>query len=395
MLRIPWRGSSPGTILVVAILLLSLLATLGVGLLGSSLTENMIVLNDVNAQRALAVAEAGIAHARREIAANLGTTSLTTRLGGATTAAPDVAVSGLAAYAALGTGNGTYSVWVSNNLTAYNKSPGYAADSAAATDTDNRIWIRAVGTYRNATRTVRALVDFSSVLNPPGTITLIDGAAADSATFDGNAFGVTGTDTAAPTSTGACGTLGASRRGISVDSDASLTALGNAVADNQEDNITGSGGTATQGSYANNGTLSTSTLQGVANALIPGATAIPGGSNSNDYGSAAAPGVFLASSDIKLLGNGKGYGVLIATAGFEMAGNYKWEGLIIVIGAGTASITGADSKLYGSLLVANTQGGATHLTVSGNGGAYFSTQALCRVQNMVPSSTVIAWEQVG
>jgi hypothetical protein len=381
---------------VVAILLLSLLATLGVGLLGSSLTENVIALNDVNAQRALAVAEAGIAHARRVIATDLSTSSLNNRLSGATSASPEVAFTGFSAsYAGLGTGNGTYTVWVSNNLTAYNKSPGYPADAAAATDTDNRIWIRSVATYRNATRTVRALVDFSSVLNPPGTITLIDGAAADTATFNGNAFGVTGTDTAAPTSTGACGTPSGSKYGISLNSSASQAALANAIADNQEDNVTGSGGTATQGSYANNGTISAGTLQSVANALIPGATAIPGGSNSNDYGTAAAPGVFLASSDIKLLGNGKGYGVLIVTAEFEMAGNYKWEGLIIVIGAGTASITGADSKLYGSLLVANTQGGATHLAVSGNGGAYFSSQAICRVQNMVPTSTVIAWEQMG
>lgn len=384
-----------GTILVVGILLLTLLATLGTGLLSSSMTENTVAVNDVNAQRAFAVAEGGIAHARRVIAANIHTSSLTSRLSGATSTAPEVALAGLSNYSGLGTGNGTYSAWISNNLTAYNKSPGYAADAAAATDTDNRVWIRSVGTYRNATRTVRALVDFSSVLNPPGTITLIDGTGADTATVNGNAFLVTGNDTAAPTATGACGSVGSSLYGISVNSSASLTALGNAVADNQEDNIIGTGATATQGSYANNGTISASTLQSVANALTPGATAIPGGSNSSDYGTAAVPGIFVATSDIKLLGNGKGYGVLIVTAEFEMAGNYKWEGVILVVGAGTASITGADSKLYGSLFLANTQGGATHVTLSGNGGAYFSSQALCRVENLLPTSTIIGWEQMG
>ncbi len=384
-----------GAILVVGILLLTLLATLGTGLLNSSMTENVVAVNDINAQRAFAVAEAGIAHARRVIAANIHTTSLTSRLSGATSTAPEVALSGLSNYAGLGTGNGTYSGWISNNLTAYSKSPGYAADAAAATDTDNRVWIRSVGTYRNATRSVRALVDFTSVLNPPGTITLIDGTGADTATINGNAFLVTGNDTAAPTTTGACGSVAGSLYGVSVNSASSLTALGNAVASNQEDNITGTGGTATQGSYANNGTISASTLQSVANALIPGSTAIPGGSNSNNYGTAAAPGTFVANSNIKLLGSGNGYGVLIATADFEMAGNYKWEGVILVVGAGTASITGADSKLYGSLFLANTQGGATHVTLSGNGGAYFSSQALCRVENLVPSSTVIGWEQTG
>lgn len=384
-----------GTILVVGILLLTLLATLGTGLLSSSMTENTVTVNDVNAQRAFAVAEGGIAHARRVIAANIHTTSLTSRLSGATSTAPEVALAGLSNYAGLGTGNGTYSAWISNNLIAYNKSPGYAADAAAATDTDNRVWIRSVGTYRNATRTVRSLVDFSSVLNPPGTITLIDGTGADTATVNGNAFLVTGNDTAAPTATGACGSVGSSLYGISVNSSASLTALGNAVAANQEDNIIGTGATATQGSYTNNGTISAGTLQSVANALIPGATAIPGGSNSSDYGTAAVPGIFVATSDIKLLGNGKGYGVLIVTAEFEMAGNYKWEGVILVVGEGTASITGADSKLYGSLFLANTQGGATHVTLSGNGGAYFSSQALCRVENLLPSSTIIGWEQIG
>ncbi|MBI3086202.1 MAG: hypothetical protein HYY88_10830 [candidate division NC10 bacterium] len=389
------RRTPRGTILVVGILLLTLLATLGTGLLSSSMTENTVTVNDVNAQRAFAVAEGGIAHARRVIAANIHTTSLTSRLSGATSTAPEVALSGLSNYSGLGTGNGTYSAWISNNLTAYNKSPGYAADAAAASDADNRVWIRSVGTYRNATRTVRALVDFSSVLNPPGTITLIDGTGADTATVNGNAFLVTGNDTAAPTATGACGSVEGSLYGISVNSSASLTALGNAVADNQEDNITGTGGTAAQGSYANNGSISAGTLQSVANALTPGATAIPGGSNSSDYGTAALPGIFVATSDIKLLGNGKGYGVLIVTAGFEMAGNYKWEGVILVIGGGTASITGADSKLYGSLFLANTQGGATHVTLSGNGGAYFSSQALCRVENLLPSSTIIGWEQIG
>lgn len=384
-----------GAILVVGLLLLTLLATLGTGLLNSSMTENVVAVNDINAQRAFAVAEAGIAHARRVIAANIHTTNLTSRLSGATSTAPEVALSGLSNYAGLGTGNGTYSGWISNNLTAYSKSPGYAADAAAATDTDNRVWIRSVGTYRNATRTVRVLVDFSSVLNPPGTITLIDGTGADTATINGNAFLVTGNDTAAPTATGVCGSVGGSLYGVSVNSSASLTALANAVADNQEDNITGTGGTATQGSYANNGSISAGTLQSVANTLTLGATAIPGGSNSSDYGTAAMPGIFVATSDIKLLGNGKGYGVLIVTAGFEMAGNYKWEGVILVIGGGTASITGADSKLYGSLFLANTQGGATHVTLSGNGGAYFSSQALCRVENLVPSSTVIGWEQTG
>lgn len=400
------RRDPRGAILVVAVLLLTLLATLGVGLLSASLTESMVALNDVNAQRALNVAEAGIAHARQTISSTLSGTSLTSRLAGATLLDPEVALAGFSNNAGLGAGSGTYSVWVSNNLSAYNKSPGYAADLVPASDTDSLIWIRSVGTYRNATRTVRILADLSSaeVLDPPGTITLVDGSGADGATFNGNAFLITGNDTAAPTSAGACGTLGASKYGISVNSVASYAAVAAAVADNQEDNVTGSGEPG-NGSYANNGNITATELQRLATSLLPLATAIPGGPNSNSYGCGAptegpppcsGPGLFKATSDIKLDGSGMGYGVLIVTANFEMAGNYKWEGLIIVVGTGTAAITGADSKIYGSLLVANTQGGTTNLTMQGNGGAYYSSQAICRVKNsnLIPNSIIIAWQQV-
>ena len=399
-----------GAVLVVALLLLTLLAVLGLGLLNASLNEAVIARNDVNAQRALGVAEAGLAYSRQLIGANLSTITLNSRLTGATSSLPEVALTGVTNVEGLEAGNGTFSAWVSNNLTAYAKSPGYAADWAAASDSDSLIWIRSLGTYRNANRTVRVLVDFSSseILDPPGTITLIDGAATDAARFDGNAFLITGNDTPAPTAAGACGNPGASKYGISVNSNASLAVVAAAVAANQENNVTGTDdGNPATGSYANNGNITPAELQRLANSLLPQATAIPGGSNSNSYGCGAAtaegvtpacsgPGLFKATTDLKLDGNGMGYGVLIVTANFEMAGNYKWEGLIIVVGTGNAQITGADSKIYGALLVANTQGGTTYLRVSGNGGAYYSSQAICRVKNanLIPYSTIIAWQQV-
>lgn len=410
MMRARRQWNPRGTILVVAVLLLTLLTTLGMGLLTSSLNENVVALNDVNSQRALGVAEAGIAHARRMIAVNLSSTSLTSRLTGATSGSPEVALSNFSSVAGLGTGKGTYSVWISNNLTAYNKSPGYAADAAAATDTDRKVWLRSEGTYKNSTRTVRVFLDFTSVLDPPGAITLIDGALPviaqppgqpinQSTDFDGNAFSITGVDTPAPTTAGACGTTSGAKYGISANSDTSKTALATALDDNQEVRVQGTGnleGTSSSGSYANNGTISSATLQSVATNLLPSATAITGSPNSGDFGTAAVPGVYKVDGNVVLNGNGKGYGVLVVTGDFEMSGNYKWEGLIIVVGTGSVSITGADSKVFGGILAANTQpGGRTSLDVSGNGGAYFSSQAICRVQNMVPSSTVVAWQQLG
>jgi hypothetical protein len=392
------RLGSRGTILPVAVLLLSMVTALGIGLLGSSLNENIVTANDLNSQRALAVAEAGLAHARRVVADAITTTTLSARLASATTGAPEVALTGFTDVEGLGAGNGRYSVRISNNLTAYNKAPGYPAEASASTDGDLRVWLRSAGTYRNATRTVRALVSFVSLLNPPGAITLIDGASATELTADfvGNSFLITGNDNAPPSTSGleGCPGAGGAKPGISVNSSDSLAAVAGGIAANQEDNVTGDGATASQGSYANNGTISAETLQSVANQLLPGATPIPGGSSSASYGTPESPGIFKATASVKLLGEGHGYGILIVTADFEMAGNYTWEGLIIVVGAGSASLTGADSKLYGSMLVANTQGGSTSLRVAGNGGVYFSSQAICRVRNGLPSSLVIAWQQL-
>ncbi|MEK7204770.1 MAG: hypothetical protein AAB254_04605, partial [candidate division NC10 bacterium] len=252
-----------------SLLLLSLLTSLGAGLLNVALNAHTGARQEINGQRTLAVAEAGIAHARRLIVANLSAATLSDRLKNATPSSPEVILSGFKDVESLGTGNGTYSVWVRNNLERY-KDTVYPADPAPATDTDNRIWIRSEGTYRNVTRTVRVLVDFPSLLDPPGAITLIDGGPADKATFTGNTFAVSGTDTAPVTATGACGSLGPAKTGISVNSPASYTALANAVAGNQMDNITGGGGT---GSYAQNGpsTLLLS-VQSIATALLPRAT---------------------------------------------------------------------------------------------------------------------------
>ncbi len=397
----PRRRDPKGAVLVVTLLLVTLLATLGVGLLNTSVNENIVAWNDVYSQRALSVAEGGIAHAREMIGANLTSTSLTSRLTGATVSVPEVALAGVSNYAALGTDNGTYSVWVSNNLTAYNKSPGYAADPAPALDTDNRIWIRSVGVYRNATKTVRVLLDFKnvSVMDPTGAVTLIDGTGG-AVNFSGNAFSIQGNDTEDPTVAGRCGTPAGSKYGISVNSGASYVVVEEALKANQEDNVTGTPGVSGYGSYADNGTISASQLEAIANNLLPYAQTIPGGNHSENFGcpvqtgDCPGPGLFKATSNVKLDGSGTAYGILIVTAEFEMSGTYTWEGLIIAVGAGTVRLTGSENKIYGGILVANTLGGLTTFDIRGNSGVYRSTQALCRIKKIFPWSKIIAWQQV-
>jgi len=397
------RRNPRGTILGMSLLLLSLLTSLGAGLLNVALNAHTGARHDIDSRRALALAEAGIAHARRLVAAELSTRDLSKRkdlskhLERPKPPAPgEVPLAGFSDVKSLGLGNGSYSVWVQNNLEVY-KNPRYPNDpsGAADRDEDTLIWLRSTGTYRNVSRTVRVLVQFpdlASVLDPPGAITLIDGAAPDKATLQSNAFTVDGKDTPAPTATGACGTRGASKYGISVNSDASYDSVANA-AEKRKDNIKGA---REPGSYANNGSISRAQLQSVANALIPQAK----GLNDKTFpGTPEAPGIFVAKGDVRLTGNLSGYGILIVDGGLAKgAGTFQWEGLIIVLGDGNVDIRGT-FDLYGALLVANTQNGATDLSIGGNGGAYYSSQALCRIQNMiqnmVPISTVIAWQQVG
>jgi hypothetical protein len=264
------------------------------------------------------------------------------------------------------------------------------------------MWIESVGTYRNASRTVRVLVNFNTVTDPPAAITLVDGANPTqlSAGFTGNSFSINGNDTTPPDTVGACGSQGAAKHGMSVNSASSFGVIQTAVSAQQEDNVLGQGfiagakGVDPQGSYANNGTYTRGQLQALANNLLSQATPIVGSPNSGNYGTAAQPGIFKATSDLKLNGSGKGYGILVVTEPLEMQGNYKWEGLILVVGKGSYSVTGSDSIAYGAVLVANTEpSGTTALNVAGNGGVYFSSQALCRVQNMMPTSSVIAWQQ--
>jgi Tfp pilus assembly protein PilX len=433
-------------------LLLTLLVTLGVALMSSSLNENVVSVNDMYAQRALGAAEAGIAHARAQIASTLGSTSLTSRLTGATGSVPYVQLSPQDPSSSSDTnyfksndrvvtfsdgGKASYTITISNNTAAYNKNPGYAAEASETTDADRRIWIKSVGTYKNASRTIRVLVDFSTVnlFDPPGAITLVDGGAATTASFTGNAFQIRGADSAAATATtspcdGAPSTTNP-KYAISTNSDASSTEIQSSVTYNsssaaasQTDNIWGQGngtydsGTGTwtasntpTGSWSNNngGSITGGMLASFASAMMPYATAIPASGTgctgtpcSGNLGSSASPGIFVASSNMKFNGSGKGYGVLIVTADLELAGNYNWEGLILVVGNGSVKVGGtfadagsAGLKVYGAIMVADTTGGATNLEVRGNAGVTYSSQALCRVQQALssPKSTIIAWEQ--
>ena len=127
-------------------------------------------------------------------------------------------------------------------------------------------------------------------------------------------------------------------------------------------------------------TSSTEDLQALVDALLPTATIWPSGLYNGTYGSPTNPGVF-ATTDGDLDFKGTGYGILIVTAGIlHISGNAYWEGLILTVGVGSVEITGSGNEIYGAILAANTQGGATNLYVGGNAQVMYSSQALCRIK---------------
>jgi len=387
------RGQQ-GTALVLTLLVMPLLSLLGLTFLTLSLTEVQIAQNEVSATRAFGVAEAGVAHGRRYLAETAATTGFSSLLAGSSGNA--VPIAALLSFSAFGAGQGTYSVSVNNNTTAYQ---GIPADSNPAVDTDNRLWVTAVGTYRDAIRTVRALIEVNTLLSPPAAIDSFNGFDTGDPVefdFDGNSFQVTGYDTPSPETAGACGTPGGSKRGTAVESALALAELNSEIAPNQEDNITGTGGDKSIGIE----TLPTlAQLQALEAALIPQATITWSGSTniSSDVGSPTNPVIAYADDHLDLEGNGNGYGILIVERRLRIRGTFKWEGLILLIGQGEFEIEGT-AEVYGAVVAANTGGfsgnsGETRVKVKGNATVAYSSQALCRASKVMPT-TVLAWQQL-
>jgi len=136
-----------------------------------------------------------------------------------------------------------------------------------------------------------------------------------------------------------------------------------------------------QNSFAyDTGGMTRDEIIALADALKPGATVIPPGNYSDNFATPASPGVFLADGNLSLGGSGAGYGILIVTGELTVTGSFTWEGLILVVGLGMIHFTGSDNKVFGAVLAVSLKGG-TILELGGNGGIYYSTQALCRIMD--------------
>ncbi|MCZ6550834.1 MAG: PilX N-terminal domain-containing pilus assembly protein [candidate division NC10 bacterium] len=394
---LPKELGERGIALVVTLLVISLLTLVGLTFLTLSFAENIIAYNEIHATRAFGIAEAGLAHGRRYLPETAATTGFDPLLVGSSGTPPtSIPVAALQNLSSFGAGQGTYSVSVANNTAAYQA---VTADPDPQDDTDSRVWITALGTYRDSTRTVRALVEVTTLLSPPAAIDSLDGSDSGDPTefdFSGNAFQVTGYDTPPPQTAGTCGTAAAIKPGIAVESAPGLTELDSEIASNQENNIAGAGG---DKSIAMEPFPTLAQLQALKAALIQQATVIWSGSTniSSDVGSPTSPVIAYADDHLDLQGNGDGYGILVVERRLRIRGTYKWEGLILLVGQGEFEIEGT-AEVYGAVLAANTgsysgNSGETRVTVKGNATVAYSSQALCRASTVMPT-TILAWQQL-
>jgi Tfp pilus assembly protein PilX len=377
-----------GVVLVTVLLVTFLLLLKGLAFLTMSATENAIAHNGVNRTRAFEIAEGGLSHARRYLTAVVAVTNLDPLLAGTSGNPVPLAV---LQDLALVSGEGTYSVSVANNTTAYQ---GIPADPDPEHDTDNRIWVTAAGTFRNATQTVRALVEVNPLLAPPAAIATFDNAnAGEPVQFDfkGDAFEITGLDIPPPASTATCG-IPADKIGIAVSSANSYNQLDGEIKAVQKDNISGISG---DKSIAEVPWLDLATLQRLKKDLVSQATVTWSGFTTihSDIGTPTGPVIAHTTDSLDLQGGGKGYGILIVEGSLRMRGTFTWEGLILVVGQGEFEIA-AGASVYGSVLVAHVgNSGKTKIKVGGNSTVAFSRQALCRTWAIMPT-TILAWQQL-
>lgn len=428
-----------GFIAVVALPVMAILLLVGVTFLSTATTENTMVANEINGQKAFNIAEAGIDHAKRVLlGANLNTVLANngaTLFGGSNSGPisfPD------------GT-NGTYNVTVSNNNVCAGNPPTFmgkpcdTAGSNATTDLDGVVVVESTGTYtRNgttATRVIRALIQAPPILNPPSLVFTLNGTTnprdTTGFTFSGNNFRIQGRDTD-PCANSACTNTTPICGSQTCSGGVAVPALGvqacptcdsgkkpfeeatDAVRQSQPDQITGAG---TDPSIQVVTTAITADY--LANTLKPFLTAhatvtCTGGSISNfngglpnnctgssaNFGTPANPQITVVNGALQMQGSPDvtGFGILLVTGNLKMTGGASFHGIIIVDGDdGGVEFSGNSNVVWGAIIQINrsgSNGGETRLNIKGGGEGYYSKKAIDDFANPpLSSATTLAWSE--
>ncbi|MFQ5665055.1 MAG: PilX N-terminal domain-containing pilus assembly protein [Candidatus Binatia bacterium] len=380
-----------GCALVASLLLLVLLLTLAGAVLLLSTLDLRSTSHYRTGNQALFAAESGLLHA-------LSTMN-------------ERGVQSFEEVAAAQTWNGLYgpSLKTIPNYPQFSYKVGVAADAA---DPVNRGSITVTGSAPlQAERVVRIALVRSNAGGLPGALYL-SADTIDSATFQGNAFGIDGND---HTVLGDANPSGPLKPGIATRNDGVAGTVTNSLSNQQKDNVQGLGFSLdplTPSVRATGGPTVNDLDQILASILAnaPGAvTSSQSAFNGNDtFGTLAAPQVtHLTDPNVRLNGNATGAGVLIVDGSLTVSGDLNFVGWIIVRGDTVINVTGnADD---GTIVLGNaTIRGALwtgHLQVQVGGSAIIDYCDACLrlvadsasgnlIGNVPRPMSVVSWQEL-
>ncbi|MBI4455038.1 MAG: hypothetical protein HY644_03970 [Acidobacteria bacterium] len=304
-------------------------------------------------------------------------------------------------------------------------------------DIDHKSYLRSIGIYRTLTSDkvspgrVQASVavievllkrDLSFEIASPFALYGPDVNPAQNNLFDGNSFLIDGYNHNGMTrdqilggddhpETGAVSGVGSIFNGGDGDT---VSTIEQSLAKNQENNITGAGGTPSVGDITDtvkNGVDSAnvldpnfvgkfiSTIKNYADISYAGNTALSG--NNIVLGTASEPKVTVVNGNLSLSGSGSGAGILIVTGEFDFSGSFDYEGVILVIGLGKLTLSGANKSIIGGLYLANVTKdgsgkysyGTPSFSLGGNSNFYYKSDSIKMGLNLLPLK-ILSWREV-
>jgi Tfp pilus assembly protein PilX len=389
------------TLVVVLMMMVILLSITGAGLLFSSLNTKASA-NLKGGTAALQAADAGIQHALAAIPAGGDFDSLLT--GGVAAFLPCKNSSG-----ATGTCDGTYKPTLTGSINNYTYTVVVENDvtvtGETATGDANKIVIltsTATGP-NNSKRKVRAYIGRFS-WEPPGTIYLPGDPNYIETRFNGNSFGISGSDSlpGLTEGTGSASPI----LGIATTATTEITGPSGSLSSSQYGQVTG------QGSNPSVSTPSTilNVDQLAQNLLALGVEGVdkqtlsPGHYSLGIWGTLLLPKITHITGNATLSGTLTGSGVLIVDGDLTLKGAFTFNGLVICLGDADINGGAGDiAKIYGSLLLrertSSDSSGSDDLRVGGNGNIRYSSVALKAVTDKWPNgfstkARIIAWNEM-
>jgi Tfp pilus assembly protein PilX len=420
-----------GVAVVVGLIALLSLTALVLAFLAMSSFEPQIAANLATGTQARYLAEAGIEAAFDGLA---GTADWSTALSGATCSQGAIAPGTTQNSALPGMSSvfGTFTVRVRNDCNAGDDSiTGVVLDAGgAATDSNSKLILVSTGTIGSSTKTITVVVQkatlptINAALAFPGVNADVD--------FSGSSFTIRGIDTNTDGSNGS----GSPVFGVSVGVAANETTVDTALANNQQNSVTGKSqldsSTTTTGdnTVAYDTALTSAAVTNFVNILKKSADITINAPNSSPYsinnigsscgsslssstcwGTDAHPKIVYVKGNstgttsynaLDIAGNSSGSGILIVENGnMDVSGSFNWNGPVIVTGTGVKIRYhgGGNQAIYGAVIVNELYNdGSTNLEadISGNAKIYYSTQALTNAMSGVGNRKLMSlysWQE--